>query len=124
MIIDLMPSAISHVRSGKLRALAVTSPQCSKVAPDLATVAEAGVPGYEFVGWFGILAPSKTPPEVVKKLNTALNDVLRDETLRQKLLEQGAEPNAGAPEQFRSHLRKETERWARLVKDAKLPPLD
>lgn len=116
IMFDNMPSAIQHVRSGRLKAIAVTTAKRSPELPNVPTIAEAGVPGYEATSWFGMFAPAATPAPVVTRLNTALVKVLRDPEVKKKLAEQGAEPHAEKPEQFAEFIRKETAKWSQVVK--------
>ena len=118
IMFDNMPSAIQHVRAGKLRPLAVTTAKRSPELPDVPTIAEAGVPGYEATSWFGMFAPAGTPAPVIAKLNGALVKVLADPEVKKKLAEQGAEPYAEKPEQFAEFIRKETAKWSKVVKDS------
>jgi tripartite-type tricarboxylate transporter receptor subunit TctC len=113
---DNMPSSIQHVRNGRLRPLAVTTAKRSPELPDVPTIAEAGVPGYEATSWFGMFAPAGTPAPVVARLNGALVKVLADAEVKKKLAEQGAEPYAEKPEQFAEFIRKETAKWSQVVK--------
>ncbi len=118
IMFDNMPSAIQHVRSGRLRALAVTTAKRSPELPDVPTIAEAGVPGYEATSWFGMFAPAGTPAPVVAKLNGALVKVLADPEVKKKLAEQGAEPYGEKPEQFAEFIRKESAKWSKVVKES------
>jgi len=118
IMFDNMPSAIQHVRSGKLRALAVTTAKRSPELPNVPTIAEAGVPGYEATSWFGMFAPANTPAPIVARLNTALVKVLAQPDVKKKLAEQGAEPYSEKPEQFAEFIRKETAKWGKVVKDS------
>jgi tripartite-type tricarboxylate transporter receptor subunit TctC len=118
IMFDNLPSAIQHVRAGKLRPLAVTTAKRSPELPDVPTIAEAGVPGYEATSWFGMFAPAATPAPVVAKLNAALVKVLADPEVKKKLAEQGAEPYSEKPEQFAEFIRKETAKWSKVVKDS------
>ncbi len=118
IMFDNMPSAIQHVRAGKLRPLAVTTARRSPELPDVPTIAEAGVPGYEATSWFGLFAPAGTPAPVVAKLNGALVKVLAEPEVKKKLAEQGAEPYSEKPEQFAEFIRKETAKWSKVVKDS------
>lgn len=118
IMFDNMPSAIQHVRSGRLKALAVTTAKRSPELPDVPTVAEAGVPGYEATSWFGMFAPANTPAPVVARLNAALLKVLADPEVKKKLAEQGAEPHGEKPEQFAEFIRLETAKWSKVVKDS------
>lgn len=118
MIFDNMPSALPHVKSGRLKALAVTSATRVKSMPDIPTVAEAGIPGFEVTSWFGLWAPANTPPDIVRKLNREVVDILNSNDVKEKIKEQGAEPNPETPEQFAEFIQTETKKWARVVKEA------
>jgi tripartite-type tricarboxylate transporter receptor subunit TctC len=108
---------MSHVQSGRLRALAVTSGKRSVAAPELPTIAEAGVPGYEAVGWFGLLAPAGTPQDIVKKISADVNRVLGMPDVRERLVALGAEPAGNTPEQFAQFIRMDQAKWAKLIKE-------
>jgi len=116
IMFDNMPSAIQHVRSGRLKAIAVTTAKRSPELPDVPTIAEAGVPGYEATSWFGMFAPAATPAPIVTRLNAALVKVLADPAVKKKLAEQGAEPYAEKPQQFAEFIRKESAKWSQVVK--------
>lgn len=118
IMFDNMPSAIGFVRAGKLRPLAVTTANRSQALPDVPTVAEAGVPGFEATSWFGLLAPAKTPAPVVARLNAAVLKALADPEVKKKLLEQGAEPLGGTPEQFAAFIGAESAKWGKVVKQS------
>lgn len=118
IMFDNLPSAISHVRAGKLRALAVTTAKRSPDLPDVPTIAEAGVPGYEATSWFGLFAPAATPAPVKAKLHAALVKVLAHPDVKKKIDEQGGEPMSESPEQFAAFILKETQKWAKVVKDS------
>ena len=105
-----------QLSTGKLRALAVTSAQRSKVLPDLPTVAEAGVPSYAAVGWFGLLAPIATPHAIVAKINADVTNALNNPEVVKKILSVGAEPSVGTPEQFGSFIHSELTKWTKLMK--------
>ncbi len=119
--IDLMfapaQSVMQHVQAGKLKAYAVTSATRSATLPDLPTAAESGLPGYEAIGWFGILVPASTPRAVVAKLSEDANQVLADPEVRQKMLALGAEPSGNTPEQFARFIRDDQAKWARLMRE-------
>ena len=117
-------TALPQVRAGKLRALAVSTAQRSPLAPELPTVAEAGVPGYEFSGWFGIFAPAATPTEIVNKLAAASVKAVQSPDLRERLSQQGFVPVASGPEQFAAFFRREVAKWARVVKEGGLQSQD
>lgn len=114
VIFDNMPSIISHIRAGSVRALAVTSAQRSPALPDVPTVAET-VPGYEASAWFGASAPKGTPAYAIARLNREFNAALADPVMRAKLADLGGVPIPGTPEQFWALHRMETERWAKVV---------
>ena len=118
IMFDNMPSAISHVKAGKLRPLAVTTAQRSPALPDVPTIAEAGVPGYEATSWFGLLAPAKTPAPIVARLNAVILKALADPDVKKKLLEQGAEPAGETPAQFAAFIGSETVKWGKIVKQS------
>jgi tripartite-type tricarboxylate transporter receptor subunit TctC len=117
MMFENAPGAMPHIRAGKLRALAQTGVKRSASLPDIPTVAEAGVPGYESLSWSGIAVPAGTPRAVVERLNKDLNSVLATAEMRQKLAEQGAETIGGPPEAFTQHVRAEREKWSRLIRE-------
>jgi tripartite-type tricarboxylate transporter receptor subunit TctC len=118
VMFDNMPSAIGHVKSGKLRPLAVTTPKRSPALPDVPTIAEAGVPGYGATSWFGLLAPANTPAPVLAKLHASILKALADPEVKKKMAEQGAEPYGEKPEQFAAFIRSETEKWGKTVKQS------
>lgn len=120
--VDLMfaPSqtVMSHVQAGKLKALAVTGAKRSALLPELPTVAEAGVPGYQAVGWFGLLAPAATPKATLAKLSADVNRALGERTLRERLLALGADPAGDTPEEFARFIQDDQAKWSRLMKQA------
>ena len=115
MIFDNMPSALPYIRGGKLRGLAVTGSKRSPALPELPTIAEAGVPGYESLSWSGIAVPAGTPRDAILRLNREISAVLALNDVKQKLAEQGADPIGGAPEVFAEHIRRERDKWGRLI---------
>ncbi len=117
VMFDNMPSIIGHIRGGKLRALAVTTAQRSPELPDVPTVAET-VPGYEASALFGMGAPSKTPPEIIARLNSEINAVLAEPEIRKRLVELGGEPLVSTPQAFGEIIKAETEKWEKVVKYA------
>jgi tripartite-type tricarboxylate transporter receptor subunit TctC len=121
---DIMPSTLPSVKSGKLRGLAVTSSRRSPVVPDLPTIAEAGVPGYEFTAWFGLFAPGSTPPAAIARINAAVNAALQAPDMREKMEQLGAEVVTGTPAQFAAFYASEVEKWRRVVRESKIAPLD
>jgi tripartite-type tricarboxylate transporter receptor subunit TctC len=117
MMFENAPGAVSHIKAGKVRALAQTGSKRTASMPDLPTVAESGVPGYESLSWSGIAVPAGTPRAVVDRLNRDFNSVLATAEMRQKLAEQGAETIGGPPEAFAQHIRAEREKWSRLIRE-------
>jgi tripartite-type tricarboxylate transporter receptor subunit TctC len=111
-------SVVPYVKAGRLRALGVTSARRSSALPDVPTIAEAGLPGYEATAWFGILAPAGTPKPVIAKLNAEISAVLRDPAVTKWMAGQGFEAAGGTPADFAAHIRKETAKWARVVKES------
>lgn len=111
-----VPTLIGHIKSGKLRALAVTSLQRVDDLPQVPTVAESGYKGFEAVTWFGLLGPARLPPAVVGSLNSELNKALASPDLRKKLEDQGLTVQTGSPEQFLKLMRSDIEKWGRVVK--------
>ena len=116
MIFSSMPPALPLVKTGKLRALGVTSATRSPAAPDISTISESGIPGYEVKNWYGIFAPRGTPKEIVSKLNAEIVKILNMPDVKESLAVQGAEPVSGTPEQFAAYINEETEKWAKIVK--------
>ncbi|HLQ24734.1 MAG TPA: tripartite tricarboxylate transporter substrate binding protein [Acidiferrobacterales bacterium] len=116
LMFDNMPTALPHVKAGRLRALAVTSAKRSPAMPDLPTIAEAGVAGYEAESWFGVLAPAGTPSAIVTKLNGEIVRILGLPEIKERLLSQGAEPVGNSPEQFAAHITAEMAKWGNVVK--------
>ena len=117
-----MLAGLPHVKSGRLRGLATTGAKRSSSLPDLPTVAEAGVPGYEAVQWYGLLAPGKTPKDIIAKLHEAMTGALQTPAIRQKLSGDGAEPVGNTPEEFARFLRSETDKWGKVVRSAGIQP--
>jgi tripartite-type tricarboxylate transporter receptor subunit TctC len=115
VIFDNMPSVIGHIRGGALRALAVTTATRSPQLPDVPTVAET-VPGYEASALFGMGAPNNTPPEIIARLNSVINEVLAEPEVKARLVELGGEPLIGTPEAFGAMIAAETEKWEKVVK--------
>jgi tripartite-type tricarboxylate transporter receptor subunit TctC len=120
--VDLMfaPSqtVMSHVQAGKLKALAVTGAKRSALLPELPTVAESGVPGYQAVGWFGLLAPAATPKATVAKLSANVKRVLGERMVHERMLALGADPAGDTPEEFARFIHDDQAKWSRLMKQA------
>ena len=111
-------SVVPHIKSGKLRAIAVTSAKHALAMPELPTVAEAGVPGYEVTSWNGILIPAGAPADVIRRLNGKLNKIINAPDMNARMIEFGYEPVGGPPEKFGEHIRAEIAKWAPVVKAA------
>ncbi|MDH0361844.1 Bug family tripartite tricarboxylate transporter substrate binding protein [Comamonas aquatica] len=118
VMFDNMPSAIQHVRSGKLRPIAVTTAKRSPELPDVPTIAEAGVPGYEATSWFGLWAVAGTPAPILTKLQTALTKVLKDPAVAKKIADQGGEVVIETPAQFDAFIKSEAAKWGKVVKES------
>ncbi|MCP5280902.1 MAG: tripartite tricarboxylate transporter substrate binding protein [Rhodoferax sp.] len=118
-VVDL-PSALQHIKAGKLIAYGVTSPRRLPMLPDVPTVAEAGLPGYDSTGWFGVVAPAGTPPAVIARLNAEITAALNDETIKTNMRNLGVEPAPGTAESFEAYIKSETDKWARVIKTANI----
>ncbi|CAN5809111.1 tripartite tricarboxylate transporter substrate binding protein [soil metagenome] len=113
-------SVLPHIKSGKLRALAVTSLERSPVAPEVPTVAESGYPGFEALAWHGILAPAKTPPAVIKKLNEEIVKALADPATKELLVNQAMQTVGSSPEDFAAFIKKDIATWKAVAESAKV----
>ncbi len=120
VMFDNMPSIAPHVLAGKLKPLAVTGPKRSHLFPNVPTMKEAGYPDVVVTPWYGILAPVKTPPEVVARLNALFNEAMRDSTVLKRYEEMDVEPGGGTPAQFADLIRAESAKWSKLVRDKKI----
>ncbi|MGE5523584.1 MAG: tripartite tricarboxylate transporter substrate binding protein [Rhodospirillaceae bacterium] len=116
MMITGVPPTLTFAKSGKLRALAVATSKRLPLLPDLPTIAEAGVPGYEATQWYGVLAPAGTPKPIVAKLNAEMAKAIKGPDVREKLAADAAEPVGNSPEEFGAFIKKEIARWAPVVK--------
>ena len=117
---DTVASCLPHIKSGKLRPLAVATAKRSLALPDVPTIAEAALPGFEVTTWFGALAPVETPKEIVVRLNGEIVKILAMPDVRKRLLDAGAEPVGNSPEQMAAQIKKETGEFAKIVKQAKI----
>ena len=118
MMFDNLPPSLPQIKAGKLRALAVTSLTRAPALPDVPTLSEAGLPGFEASSWFGILAPAGTPAPIVAKLNAEIAKYLATPEAKEKLAKQGANAAGGTPDDFAKHIAAETAKWAKVVKDS------
>jgi tripartite-type tricarboxylate transporter receptor subunit TctC len=112
------PSAIAYVKAGRLRAIAVTTARRSLATPDLPTIGEAGVPGYDVGSWYGLLAPAGTPKDIVARLNAEAGKALRLPDVKQRLDASGFEALTSTPEEYGAFMRSEVEKWAKVIKAA------
>jgi len=117
-----MITGTEQVKAGKLRAYGVTSAKRSTAAPAIPTIAEQGVPGYEAVQWYGLMAPAGTPREIVSKLHKAVVTALKDAAVRERFISSGADPVGNSPEEFAQLVKSEVAKWAKVVKAAGLKP--
>jgi tripartite-type tricarboxylate transporter receptor subunit TctC len=118
MMFDNMPSSLPLVREGKLRAIGVTSAKRSPAAPDIPTLAEAGLPGFEAVSWFAMFAPANTPAPVVNKLQAEISKILKSPDISKKLLDLGLEPSGSTPAELAAYQKSEIAKWSKVVKDS------
>ncbi len=117
LMISNVLTVLPHINSGKMKAIAVTSRERSSALPNLPTVAEAGVPGYEAMGWNGVFAPIKTPRAIVEKLNADIVRVLNMPDVKERLATMGSTPVGGTPEQFGAYVKNEIARWGRVIRE-------
>jgi len=110
-----MPPTVPLIKAGKLRALAVTTKSRSTLMPELPTITEAGLPGFETVAWFGVLAPAGTPPEIVNRLSAEIAKIVKSPEMREKLVAMGAEPVGGTPDEFRAVIDRDIAKWKPLA---------
>jgi tripartite-type tricarboxylate transporter receptor subunit TctC len=120
LIFGSVATSLQFIKSGRLRGLAVTTPQRIPAAPELPTVSEAGVPGYQVVLWHGLVGPKGLPAAVVERVNQAANDALKSKDVADLLATDGVAPAGGTPEQFRAVIKSDIERWSGVVKQANI----
>ncbi|MBR0651723.1 tripartite tricarboxylate transporter substrate binding protein [Roseomonas terrae] len=113
-----LPTAIALIREGALRPLAVTSLERSPAVPDVPTVSEAAIPGFEAVAWFGVQVPARTPPDLIRRINAEVNATAADPVTQARMLDQGAVARTGTPEDFADYIRRETASWAEVIRAA------
>lgn len=118
-VVDL-PSALQHIKAGKLTAFAVTSPQRLPQLPDVPTASEAGLSGYDSTGWFGVVAPAGTPAPVINRLNAEITAALNDPAIQASMRNLGVEPAPTRPEAFEAYIRSETQKWAKVIRQANI----
>jgi tripartite-type tricarboxylate transporter receptor subunit TctC len=120
LILGEPASLVGHIKAAKVRAIAVTSARRSPFLPELPTVAESGIAGYDVTSWNGMLAPAGTPPEIVKRLNGDYNRIITDSEMHKRMIANGYEPVGGPPEKFGEHIRAEIAKWGPVVKRANI----
>ena len=118
LVFGAIPATLPHVKSGRLRALAVTTAKRVAAAPDLPTVAESGYAGYEVTNWHGMVGPKGLPKDVLERLNREINEIIKSEDMKKHMETEGLEPAGGSPARFGEILKSEAERWAKVVKQA------
>lgn len=120
MAVDAVPSALPYVKDGRLRGAAVTGSRRSTLAPDIATIAESGVPGFSVLSWFGLYAPRGLAPQLARKINEEVNKVLHTPEMVARFTAMGIDPGTGTPDEFAAMVAKDTARWSKLAKDLNL----
>jgi tripartite-type tricarboxylate transporter receptor subunit TctC len=117
-----MPTVIQYVKDGRLRALGVTTLKRAEALPNVPSISEAGLPGYESTQWFGILAPAATPRPIIDRLNQEIVRVLQNREMKDRINMEGGEVVGSSPEDFAKHIKSETEKWAKVIKAAGIKP--
>jgi tripartite-type tricarboxylate transporter receptor subunit TctC len=118
VMFDNLPNVIQHVRAGKMKALGVSTAKRSALAPEVPSIDEAGVPGYDLSVWFGVLAPAGTPREIVQRLNVEIVKILQSPEVKERFFKQGVDVQTSSPEQFDAFVKSEVARWAKVIKEA------
>jgi tripartite-type tricarboxylate transporter receptor subunit TctC len=118
VIFDTLPSAMSFVQSDQVKVLGVSGSTRDPSLPNIPTISELALPGYEVASWYGILAPTGTPPDIVRKISTEIARIVSDPPIRAKLVAQGAAPVGGSPEEFAAFIEREIAKWAVVVKQS------
>jgi tripartite-type tricarboxylate transporter receptor subunit TctC len=121
LMIDSYSALKGNLADGKIRALAATGPARSASTPDIPTVQESGVAGYDVVSWNALFAPAATPPEIVKTLNQALQEILAEPDVKKRLLELGIEAKASTPEEISARLKSDIDKWNKVIEKAGIP---
>jgi tripartite-type tricarboxylate transporter receptor subunit TctC len=117
-----IPASVAHIKSGRLIPLGVTTTQRASALPDVPAISEAGLPGYEVAGWYGVIGPAGIPGPLVARINQEINGILRAPDMRERLLREGAEPRTGTPEEFAAAMARDLQKWAKVVKSAGIKP--
>jgi tripartite-type tricarboxylate transporter receptor subunit TctC len=122
MMFEMGYAAMPSIKAGKIRPIAVTSAKRIDILPEVPTMAESGVPGFESYNWQGIIAPAGTPAPVIARLNTALNEILKDPDVVRAIAETGSQAAGGTPEAFGQFIETERQKWAKVIKAANIKP--
>ena len=120
VIFALLPECLPHVKSGRLRALAITTEVRHPLLPDVATTSEAGIAGLEVTSWNGLFVPAATPGDVVAKINAAVNEIMRNPDMKARIIEQGFQPAPMSAGETQKFVRADVERWAKVIRDANI----
>jgi tripartite-type tricarboxylate transporter receptor subunit TctC len=115
-----LAAALPHIKAGKLKAFAVTSPKRLSNLPDVPTLSESGLTGYDSTGWFGLVAPTGTPPQIIQRLHAEFTAALNDESIKSQMRQNGMEPIASTIEGFDAYIKSETQKWAKVIKQANI----
>lgn len=119
---DAVNTSVQHVKTGEIKALGIGTQQRSKLMPNVPTISESGLQGFEALTWVGVLAPAGTPKEIVNRLSQEIRKVLQSPEIQEQLLKQGAEPVGSTPDAFDAYLRSEIEKWGSVIRKANIPP--
>jgi tripartite-type tricarboxylate transporter receptor subunit TctC len=119
---DALSSGIGHVKAGKIRGIAVTSSKRSQAMPNVPTVAESGIPGFEAIAWYGVIGPSGVPKEIVNKINTAIVKVLNIPSVKERVHSLGYDTIGDSPEEFMAFIKAEMAKWGKVVKETGARP--
>lgn len=122
ILCDTLPLSLPHIREGRVRAVGVTTARRHPALPDVPTVAESGVPGYEAVGWYGMAAPAGTPEALITRMNREVNALLDKPMLKERMAAQGSDPLAMTPAAFQARIAEDRARWARVIRDGNIRP--
>ena len=118
-VVDLT-AALAHIKAGKLKAFAVTSPKRLSNLPEVPTLSESGLTGYDSTSWFGLMAPTGTPPQIIQRLNAEFTATLNDEAIKSQMQQSGMEPITSSPEGLAAYIKSETQKWANVIKQANI----
>jgi len=120
VIFDNVPTVVQHVRGGQLRGLAVTTKERIAIMPDMPTIAESGVPGFDVYSWFGFFVPAKTPPDIIAKINADTNAALIHPSVKPRFEHLGAVPKGSTPAELAAFLKSEIDKWGPVIRDARI----